>query len=405
MKISQIYIYPIKSLRGIALPSAQVTRTGFKYDRRFMLLKVIPASESEIKDGSSNSEPTLKNMHVPHFPEMALFQTEIVGLDNDGDNEGRIRVTYHSPDFSPSDSGVDVNTNGNGDRKETIEIPLTPSTRGLEELAIIMHKSPTKGYNMGADYNAWFSECFGYEVVLAYLGGGNSRPVLGTFAPRKHVAHKDRVQSNRNLGVGLVAAVLTVVLGVGATTTDLFTTGVLGVGVVVALGGLALASGLWKPETKDERITFSDTAPYMVVSETSVTDVSGRLEGEEIDVRKFRANIIVEGAKTAFEEDFWAELVVGDSKVRLLLTANCVRCRSLDVDYSTGKMGTGESGKVLKKLMSDRRVDTGAKYSPVFGRYGFLGGQSESKTVRVGDEVVVASQMKERAVHDWPGLS
>ncbi|KAL4734323.1 serine hydroxymethyltransferase-domain-containing protein [Aspergillus similis] len=396
----QIYVYPIKSLRGVPFSSAQVTRTGFKYDRRFMLLKVIP-SESE----NAKGEITLKNMHIPHFPEMSLFRTELLELGS-GD-KGRIRVTYHPPG---SESTEQVNATGYGKEEEALHIPLKPDTRGLEQLAVVMHRSPTKGYNMGPKYNEWFSERFGYDVVLAYLGHGNGRAVLGTFAPGKHVAHKDQRQ---DLNLCYVAALLVVggVLSIALTITtlspprfDFVTADFLGrrdgIGVMVAVGALLGAFFILKRQsTKDEHITFADTAPYMVVSETSVANVTGRLEGEEMDVTKFRANIVVSGAETAFEEDFWAELVIGDAQVRLLLTANCVRCRSLDVDYETGKMGTGESGKVLKKLMADRRVDTGAKYSPVFGRYGFLEGQSDLKRVRVGDEVIVARTMKERAIY------
>ncbi|KAL3473620.1 serine hydroxymethyltransferase-domain-containing protein [Aspergillus californicus] len=390
----RIYIYPIKSLRGVPVSSAQATRTGFKYDRRFMLLKVIP-SESSTDAG----ETTLKNMHVPHFPEMALFGTELFEPESEkGTPGGRIRVTYN-------DSTTGSQGTMNGGPGDVLDLPLTPDTRGLEELAVMMHKSPTKGYNMGEKYNAWFSERFGYEVVLAYLGETNGRAVLGTFAPGKHVAHKDR--QRQGLGLGSVGAVLVllmgvfmVALGVGTTATG----GLEGV-IAVAVGGLGLVYCLWQLKgVKDERITFADTAPYMVVSETSVANVSDRLDKEEMDVRKFRANVVVRGADTAFEEDFWAELVVGGSQVRLLLTANCVRCRSLDVDYATGKMGTGESGMVLKKLMGDRRVDTGAKYSPVFGRYGFLHGMSDSKTIQVGDEVVVTRKMKERATYDGGGV-
>ncbi|KAL4925903.1 serine hydroxymethyltransferase-domain-containing protein [Aspergillus undulatus] len=417
---SLIYIYPIKSLRGVSLPSATATRTGFKYDRRFMLLKVLPSegqAEAEVKAGKA-AESTLKNMHVPHFPEMALFGTELfVPSLGDGGEKGRIMVTYYPPGGS---EGGRVNGNGHvkgGKESESLEIPLTPDTRGLEELAVVMHSSPTKGYNMGPKYNKWFSERFGYDVVLAYLGDGDWRPVLGTFAPGKHVAHRGR----QGLDLSLVAAVLLGILGVlyiGFTATTLSRFGSrfhfglaaerepwqrgVGVGATIAVGGLLvylLATKTGSRSSKDERITFADAAPYMVVSETSVANVTGRLEDEEMDVRKFRANVVVEGAKTAFEEDFWAELVIGDAQVRLLLTANCVRCRSLDVDYSTGKMGTGESGKVLKKLMADRRVDSGAKYSPVFGRYGFLEGQSGMKTVRVGDEVTVARGMRERAIY------
>ncbi|KAL6239201.1 hypothetical protein BDW75DRAFT_227346 [Aspergillus navahoensis] len=404
MKVSQIYVYPIKSLRGVPLSSVQVTRTGLKYDRRFMLLKVIP-SESE----GAKGETTLKNMHIPHFPEMSLFQTELFepGSD-DKDDKGRIRVTYHSP--SPK-SIEQVYGTGHGREEEALDVPLNPDTRGLGELAVVMHQSPTKGYNMGPKYNRWFSERFGYDVVLAYLGDNEGRAVLGTFAPGKHVAHKDQRQG---LDLVFVAALLLVVLGVlyiaftvmvlSPSGFDFMAPDFLGqrggIGVTVAVAGFLPALVVLKRRsTKDERITFADTAPYMVVSETSVANVTARLDGEEMDVTKFRANIVVSGAKTAFEEDFWAELVIGDAQVRLLLTANCVRCRSLNVDYDTGKMGTGESGKVFKKLMADRRVDTGAKYSPVFGRYGFLERQSDSKTVRVGDEVVVARNMKERAIY------
>ncbi|KAL2811196.1 serine hydroxymethyltransferase-domain-containing protein [Aspergillus granulosus] len=410
-----IYIYPIKSLPGVSVSSAEATRTGFKYDRRFMLLKVVPAEGADGEKGAT----TLKNMHVPHFPEMALFQTELFepGQDPQGWKEGRVRVTFRGGEKAATTHGnVDgaanghgaAATGGNGLGGTTIDIPLTPDTRGLGELAVMMHQSPTKAYNMGERYNAWFSERFGYDVVLAYLSEDNWRGVLGTFPPAKHFAHKAYIQPKNAWVVALgfvLGAVLPVVLEFGLQL-ELFASQpvqLLSGGVVMfaCLGVFHLRA----EQKKAERITFADTAPYMVVSETSVANVSDRLEGDAtMDVRKFRANVVVEGAATAFDEDFWAELAVGqptakEPKVRLLLTANCIRCRSLDVDYTTGKMGEGESGRVLKKLMSDRRVDRGAKYSPVFGRYGFLDAASTSRPVRVGDEVVVTRRMQERSVY------
>src|SRR5476651_1418440 len=38
LQISELYIYPIKSLPGIAVQQARVTKTGFEYDRRWMLV-------------------------------------------------------------------------------------------------------------------------------------------------------------------------------------------------------------------------------------------------------------------------------------------------------------------------------------------------------------------------------
>jgi uncharacterized protein YcbX len=38
LRISQLYIYPIKSLGGIALNSARLTDRGLEHDRRWMLI-------------------------------------------------------------------------------------------------------------------------------------------------------------------------------------------------------------------------------------------------------------------------------------------------------------------------------------------------------------------------------
>ncbi|MGG9961226.1 MOSC domain-containing protein [Ferruginibacter sp. SUN106] len=38
LQVSQLFIYPIKSLGGIAKPAVEITDTGFKYDRRWMLV-------------------------------------------------------------------------------------------------------------------------------------------------------------------------------------------------------------------------------------------------------------------------------------------------------------------------------------------------------------------------------
>ena len=178
-----------------------------------------------------------------------------------------------------------------------------------------------------------------------------------------------------------------------------------------------------------EGITFADMAPYLVVTEESLHDVSARLaEGVEMDVTKFRPNIVLSGSAEPWEEDFWGGLKIiaqddngaacddGDDEdvqrndriIELALTSNCARCQSINVDYETGKHGTGEAGSVLKKLMRDRRVDNGMKYSPVFGRYAFLPPTSTfgqlperaagRKKISVGDEVLVSKRNESRTI-------
>lgn len=368
-----------------------------------MLLKVIHG-----EDGTE----TLKNMHVPHFPEMALFTANIIYSTEPGFTDSKIIVTHHQPRSQSPTTEANTNadaastTETNNENAHTLSIPLTPDVRGLAELGIVMHSSPTKGYNMGKEYNEWFSECFGYRVVLAYLGP-NWRPVLGSFPPSRSAAHREERSVSLRGAMGLLGSVLGLMVLVGVVNfllsrrlwMILWATGATLLLSAFGTRGFGLVDN-WNRDG-DEKITFADAAPYLIASQTSVDNVSGRLAGDEsMDVTKFRPNIVVSGAETAFEEDFWAELRVGEEGARLLLTQNCVRCKSVNVDYATGKIGTGQSGSgsVLKKLMIDRRVDRGAKYSPVFGRYGFLDRGSERAMIQVGDRVMVSKRLEEHTV-------
>lgn len=366
-----------------------MTRRGFPYDRHFILLKI---------HKNENGTESLQRMQLSRFPEMCLFLTNIVFPTED--EAGKIIVTYQPP-------GIEDNYDP---CVKTLEVPLQPSVENLKKVNINLHSSPTEGYDMGSHYNDWFSSCFGYSVVLIYLGG-NSRRVLGSFAPSLSLAHRERSQSLLASMRLLIILLSMTFIFVWVGNCGLFhdTTKML----LSSLGGLVVLSAsflVWQfklipfipwgtAQDEEERITFSDSAAYLVVSETSLHNVSARLAGdEEMDITKFRPNVVVQGADAAFEEDFWAELAIGKSRIRLLLTANCLRCQSINVDFATGKFGTGDSGSVLKKLMKDRRVDKGAKYTPVFGRYSFISRDSDNEPIRVGDEVALSRTAPERTV-------
>ena len=265
---------------------------------------------------------------------------------------------------------------------------------------------------MGDLYNDWFATCFGYEVVLVYLGP-SLRDVLGNLSPS--LLSDARVLTGQEEGGGKEKGSEKEKSWLGSIAAS-----------VPSLGlGSWLGSGDGKENgvAEDEgegpaKITFADCSAYLVVTTESLADVSARLPGgEEMDVTKFRPNIVLSGSGAAWEEDFWGTLEFLRSSdegleeekseegeaARLLLTANCARCVSINIDYDTGRPGKGEAGSMLKKLMGDRRVDGGSKWSPIFGRYGFLDwrkGECEEKwpVVRVGDEVVVGKRNEERTV-------
>ncbi|KAF2795319.1 hypothetical protein K505DRAFT_14008 [Melanomma pulvis-pyrius CBS 109.77] len=289
-----------------------------------------------VKDGDG-----YKNMAVCNYPKMTQFLTDIVPPEDHGNGKGSIMVEYIA---------------STGGQSTTLEIPLQPDTDELETLQITMHKSSTKAFKMPAEYNSWFSSCFGYDVVLAYLGDNLRNVLFEEMIPAKSSSWLSTI--SRSLPI------------------------------------------LGTPGPYGERITFADCAPFLIVSETSLAAVSSLLpDGEEMDVTKFRPNIVIRGADKAWEEDFWGKIKIND--VEITMAHNCVRCQSINIDYKTGLPGIGPSGEILKKMQKDRRVDLGSKWSPVFGRYSFWGPRSGAKVLSVGDEVSVVKVNPERTKWSW----
>lgn len=285
----------------------------------------------------------LENMHVPAHPSMCLFSTQIEGAT--------IIVTFKSPGSSDADW-------------KTIEVPLDPDHTGLDPVHVNMHSSPSIGFNMGPKYNDWFSCHFGFNVILVHWGR-NERRVLGNLPSSQNT---NRIKS------------LPVEKSWLATMSS-----------HIPVIGTWFSGG-------SESLAFNDVAPLLIVTEESFANATARLPtGVKMDITKFRANIVLEGAPREWDEDWWAELKFnGDMQV--ILTANCPRCTSIVVDYETGKIGTGEAKDMLKLMMKDRRVDPGIRFSPCFGRYGFIGKRADGRLLKVGDEVTVEKRNNERTI-------
>ncbi|RYP54879.1 hypothetical protein DL768_000443 [Monosporascus sp. mg162] len=421
MKITELYIYPIKSLRPLSVQRARLRREGPEHDRRFMLLKVEA-------DGSH------RNIQPLHFPESVLFHQAI--------EDDSVVVTYRDPSEKKPRPTPELQELQGDTAAAALRVPLRPSIEGLAAVDIRLLGSTTTAYRMGEPYDAWFSSRFGYKVILVYIGD-RRRPVLA-HSPNNN--NNDKVPRQQR---SWLSAIVSYVTGSG---------GEVGEQQRQQQGG-------------EDFLTFSEAAPFLVTSRASLRDVNSRLpQREDVDMMVFRPNIVVDDdydddsgdgnycdgdddetqvstesgggqqqqrrgrAQTetqmpaspqpkleAWDEDFWGELRIGGSH-RLALTANCARCLSINIDYDTGRPAEGERGAVLKKLMGDRRVDSGNRWSPIFGRYAFLlptspasdddtaaarpemmtqGGVVEVD-VAVGDEVVVTRRISDRDVWSWP---
>ncbi|KAF4126648.1 MOSC N-terminal beta barrel domain [Geosmithia morbida] len=405
MKVTALWVYPIKGLRGIPLETADLGPQGLRHDRVFTVCRV---------DGDGD-DAQLRHMQLSRFPQCSLFHQDMT------DDGSHIRVRYQQPrlDPPPSSSSSPPSTSGSPaaarppahrpEHDQTLHVPLEPDTTRLERAVVNIHQSVVSAYRVGKRYDDWFSACFGFPVALLYIGD-QRRPVLGSMAPSnpsaadRHAAASNSSSGGGGGGGGWLSSIVTSLVGGDKT-------------------GATGAGGAKEPEW----LRFSDCAPYLVTTEASLADVSARMARgqQDVDMVKFRPNIVVDG-DSPFDEDYWAELSVR-GRPALSMSKMCGRCTSLNVDYDAGRPALGEQGTLLKKLMPDRRVDPGAAYTPVFGRYAFLSDQLASDTlllrrsegetpgsdagdgdaagdlrISVGDSVAVTRRNDARPVWDWP---
>lgn len=124
-------------------------------------------------------------------------------------------------------------------------------------------------------------------------------------------------------------------------------------------------------------VSFADGFPFLVTSQASLDDLNQRMPWFA-DMRRFRPNVVVEGAAEPWEEDSWGDVVLGTVPVRLVKP--CSRCIMTTVDPDTGERSS--DGNPLKTLATFRRTENGV----IFGANGV---HLETGVLRVGDPVVV----------------
>ncbi len=134
MKLTEINIYPIKSLKGISVESATVEARGLRNDRRWMLI---------------DSNGTF--MTQREFPQMATMS---VGVDD--------HLLY-------------VWADGFG----TLELPLSPETGDRRQLEV--WGNPCEGEAYEAVINEWFSDAVGESCELVFMPDDARRDISKLF--------------------------------------------------------------------------------------------------------------------------------------------------------------------------------------------------------------------------------
>lgn len=137
LQITQLHIYPIKSLGGISLEKAELTDRGLKYDRRWMLVD------------ENNQFLTQRN-----FQRMALLIPAIRG-------NKLIVSELHKEESS-------------------LTLDLEPSTG--EEVHVDIWGDHCSALHINTAADKWFSHKLGQNVKLVYMPDSSRRPVDKSYA-------------------------------------------------------------------------------------------------------------------------------------------------------------------------------------------------------------------------------
>ncbi|MES2429417.1 MAG: MOSC N-terminal beta barrel domain-containing protein [Bacteroidota bacterium] len=141
MQVSQLFIYPIKSLGGISISSAELTDRGFKYDRRWMLI-----------DQKNNF------LTQREHPQMSLLQVTLT--------DGGLQVLHK------------IN-------KQSIHISFTPETEEMVTASVWSFKGKVQFVSVKAD--EWFSEMLSKPCRLVYMPDKTRRRINPFYAVNKDI--------------------------------------------------------------------------------------------------------------------------------------------------------------------------------------------------------------------------
>ncbi len=136
--LSQIYIYPIKSLRGIEVSNIQLTDKGPKWDRRWMLVD---------PDGMFFSQRELGNMALLQ-PKIEADQMRISDLRGEGE-----------------------------DLLFPLQLPA-----GAAKKKVTVWRDECEAFLVSAEADAWFSKALDTPCHLVYMPETSRRPVDPKYA-------------------------------------------------------------------------------------------------------------------------------------------------------------------------------------------------------------------------------
>ncbi|KAL9104567.1 MAG: hypothetical protein Q9163_000489 [Psora crenata] len=131
-------------------------------------------------------------------------------------------------------------------------------------------------------------------------------------------------------------------------------------------------------------VGFQDSYPLHILNLASVRDLAKKLTSgsPQVSTKNFRPNIIITGGE-AYVEDGWKRIKIGSDEY--YVCCRTTRCLLPNVDPSTARTDRVEPNKTLRKL---RCIDEGAPKHACFGMQ-MIPAAEERREMKVGDEIEI----------------
>ena len=364
-KVKSLWVFPVKSCRGIELQHGKVIKTGMAYDRQFALAQLLKITD---KSDPSKVEDQWKFITQRERPQMARVRTEIWIPDPS------------SPKYSPSECFVESQGYIN------LLFPIDRGFWGLVSQMIIRLGRTGLEHHFYLPWNPSPAQIdkFGYtsKKMAIWKDNPDSLKMMSTL-----VQHNSFLEELRKfLDIPNPLAIFRVPAD---PVRNLYRCA---------------------PNKEDlgyqAQVGFQDSYPLHIMNLASVHNLSSRLAPgtSTLNVLRFRPNIIITGPQAydeddwkiikirtkfrvtesqAYDEDEWKSVKFGRES-QYFVCSRTSRCKLPNVDPVTGVKDAVEPDKTMRSF---RTIDAGAPNKACLGMQ--MVPASEESEISVGDTIEV----------------
>lgn len=347
-RVKSLWIYPIKSCRGVELERGTIIGTGMEYDRQFSFAQLsgkFPVSANTPQE--EKAKHTWKFITQRSLPPMATIKTEVWVPDPS----------------SPTYSGWHPNVQSGG--VLVIKFPRIQSDEGF----------------MGK-----------VKDILALVFGQPEREIHIPFNPTpEQIAQNGYAVDDMEIWKDRPRSLI-----VASTEKD-----DLWIQELRSYLGITNHFALFRVSKDDQprevyrcaprkeelgyqpTIGFQDAYPLHILNLASVRDVGSKLQegAPPLSARNFRPNIVITGGG-AYDEDSWKRIKIGG--YQYYVSCRTVRCLLPNVNPITGQRHRSEPNRTLKDF---RCIDAGDAKNACLGMQ--MVPALEDSQIQVGDEIKV----------------